>query len=101
MLGKLRLNAGFGQRVVPVAWRGFKFEVPVAGYTPEEIEVTLERNALRVQGKSAFRQFTRSLLLPEEIDGDNIAATVEHGLLTLTLNVQPKVQRRKIEITHR
>ena len=45
------------------------------------------------------REFARSLLLPDEIDGENIAATVEHGLLTLTLNVHPKAQPKKIAVS--
>ena len=51
----------------------------------DEIEITLEDNVLTIAGKSERRQFTRSLLLPDEIDGENVGAHVEHGLLTLTL----------------
>jgi HSP20 family molecular chaperone IbpA len=38
-------------------------------------------------------------VLPDEIDGDNVGAHVEHGLLTLSLNVHPKAQPKKIAIT--
>jgi HSP20 family molecular chaperone IbpA len=79
---------------------GYKVEIPVAGYKPEEIEVTLEDSVLTVSGKSERRQFTRSLLLPDDIDGDNIGAHVEHGLLTLTLNMHPKAQPKKIAVVH-
>lgn len=78
---------------------GYKVELPVAGYRPEQIDVTLEDGVLTVTGKSERRQFTRSLLLPDEIDGENVSAHVEHGLLTLTLNVHPKAQPKKISIT--
>jgi len=78
---------------------GYKVEVPVAGFKPEEIEVTLDENVLSINGKSERRNFTRSLLLPDEIDGENIEAKVEHGLLTLTLNAHPKSQPKKIAVT--
>jgi HSP20 family molecular chaperone IbpA len=78
---------------------GYKVEMPVAGYKPDQIDVTLEDGVLTVVGKSERRQFTRSLLVPDDIDADNIGAHVEHGLLTLTLNVHPKAQPKKIAIT--
>ncbi len=77
---------------------GYSVEIPVAGYKADEIDVTLEDNVLTVVGKSDRRQFTRSLMLPDEIDGDNIGANVENGLLTLTLNVHPKAQPKKIAV---
>ncbi len=77
----------------------YRVEIPVAGYKPEQIEITLEDDVLTVTGSSETRQFRRSLLLPDEIDGDNIQANVEHGLLTLTLNVHPKAQPKKIAIS--
>ncbi len=77
---------------------GFNVEIPVAGFKPEEIDVTLEDNVLTVTGKSEKRQFSRSLLLPEEINPEAITAKVEHGLLHLTLAVYPKVQPRKITV---
>jgi HSP20 family molecular chaperone IbpA len=78
---------------------GYKVEIPVAGFKPDQIDITLEDSVLTVTGKGERRQFTRSLLLPDEIDGENVGAHVEHGLLTLTLNVHPKAQPKKISIT--
>ena len=62
--------------------------------------MTLEDSVLTVSGKSEKRQFTRSLLLPEQIDGENIEAKVEHGLLTLGLHAHPKAQPKKIAIQY-
>jgi len=78
---------------------GYRVEIPVAGFKPDEIEVTLEEHVLTISGKSERGEFTRSLLLPEDIDGENISATVEHGLLTLALNVHPKAQPKKIAVS--
>jgi HSP20 family protein len=93
-------GASLGVEVTRTDDGGYTVELPVAGYKPDEIDVTLEDNVLTVVGKSEKRNFTRSLLLPEEIDGENIGAKVEHGLLTLTLNIHAKAQPRKITISH-
>jgi HSP20 family molecular chaperone IbpA len=77
---------------------GYAVEVPVAGYAPDQIEVSIEDRVLTVSGHSEKRNFTRSLLIPEEIDVETIGAKVEHGMLTITLNVHPKVQPRKITV---
>ena len=77
---------------------GYRVEVPVAGYKPEDIAVSVEDNQLTVQGKNDKRQFTRQLILPDEIDADKIQASVDHGLLTLSLPLHEKVKPRQIQV---
>lgn len=77
---------------------GYAVDVPVAGYAPDQIEVSIEDRVLTLSGHSEKRNFTRSLLIPEEIDAETIGAKVEHGMLTITLNVHPKAQPRKIAV---
>ena len=79
---------------------GYTVEIPVAGFKPNEIEVTLEDDVLTITGKNERRQFRRSLLLPEDIDRDNIGAKVENGMLTLTLHAYPKAQPKKIAVSY-
>lgn len=91
------LSAGLGFEVSRVE-DGYKIELPVAGFSPEQIEVTVEDRVVTVSGRNERRNFTRSLVIPEEIDAENIGASVEHGLLSLALHVHPKAQPRKIAI---
>jgi HSP20 family protein len=77
---------------------GYSIEVPVAGFRPEDISVTIEDQAITITGSSERRKFTRSLVLPDEIDADRVEAHVEHGLLTLSLPLHPKAQPKKIEV---
>ncbi len=77
---------------------GWNVEIPVPGYKPEQIDVTVEDRVLTVTGKTERRSFQRSILLPEEIDAETIEAKVEHGMLTLGLHLHPKAQPRKIEV---
>lgn len=77
---------------------GFEVEIPVAGFKPDDIEITVKDDVLTITGKNDRRAFTRSLRLPEDINGDSADAAVEHGMLSLKLSRHPEAQPRKIEI---
>lgn len=77
---------------------GYTVEVPVPGFKPEQIEVTLEDGLLTVKGSSEKRNFTRSFTVPDDVDEERIEANVEHGMLTLTLALTPKAQPKRIAI---
>jgi HSP20 family protein len=77
---------------------GYTVEIPVAGFRPDQIEATLEDGVLTVAGKSEKRSFTRSVIVPEDVDDENIEAKVQDGMLTLTLTLHPKAQPKRITI---
>jgi HSP20 family protein len=77
---------------------GFEVEIPVAGFKTDQIELVVKENILTLTGKSERRAFTRSLKLPEDVDAQNIEASVDNGLLTLVLKRHPDAQPRRIEI---
>jgi HSP20 family molecular chaperone IbpA len=89
--------AGYGFEIHKTE-SGYAVELAVAGFAPENIDVTLEDRVLTINGKNERRTFNRSLLIPEEIDTDAIGAKVENGMLTISLNVHPKAQPRKISV---
>jgi len=79
---------------------------PIAGVKPEDLEISLHNDMLTVRGarrdsheggegsylvrECHWGAFSRSLILPTEIDADNIAATIKDGILTVRM---PKVRR--------
>lgn len=87
-----------------------RISLAVAGFTAEQLEITLEENQLVIRGRQsedrerqfihrgiAARQFQRSFLLAE---GMQVAgADLEHGLLSIDL-VRPQAERivRQIRI---
>ena len=89
-------------------------EVP--GVDRANIEITFEKNILTISGhKSAMLDakeeeirvfaaervsgsFSRSLRMPEYIDGDRISAECKDGLLTITVPKAEIAQARKIEV---
>lgn len=78
---------------------GYVIDIPVAGFKPDQIDITLENGVLLVTGKNEKRSFTRSIVVPDEVDTEKIEAKVEDGMLTLTLNFVPKAQPKKISVS--
>ena len=86
------------------------------GVERANIEITFEKNILTISGqKSALLEandeemrvfaaervsgsFSRSLRMPDYIDGEKIAADYKDGLLTVTIPKAEVAQARKIEV---
>ena len=87
------------------------------GVTPERVEVSFEQNVLTLSGtklpsidavnagelrvlaaERVHGTFERSVRLPEFVDADRIAATFEHGVLTVSIPKAEAAKPRKIEI---
>jgi HSP20 family protein len=88
------------------------FDLP--GVDPTSIDLTVEKNVLTVSAERSWRKnegdeivvnerpqgtFSRQLFLGDSLDPDGVAATYEHGVLTLTIPVAEKAKPRKVEVT--
>ena len=84
------------------------------GVRRENLEVTLEEGVLKVEGRLDFSRYDglepvyteynvghyeRSFALSEKVDQQNIGATLENGVLTLTLPKSPAARPRRIDIS--
>ena len=87
------------------------FDLP--GADPNSIDLTVEKNVLTVTAERSWQRgegdevivaerpqgsFSRQLFLGESLDTDNIAASYENGVLTLTIPVAEQAKPRKVEI---
>jgi HSP20 family protein len=86
------------------------------GVERSNIEITFEKNILTISGQKAGMLegreeeirvfaaervsggFSRSLRMPEHVDGDKIGAEYKDGLLTVTIPKAEIAQPRKIEV---
>lgn len=84
----------------------------IAGVLPENLNVSLHNDLLIIKGKREtaemvgeeqylFREcywgsFSRSIILPSEVDAKKVKAEIENGVLTITLY---KIKSEKIDIT--
>ena len=88
-----------------------RITLAVAGFTADQLEVTVESNQLVVRGRQAeedktrqylhrgiaARQFQRSFVLAEGIE--SLGATLKNGLLSIDLHrPEPERRARRIEI---
>jgi HSP20 family protein len=90
----------------------YVLELDVPGVGPDEVDISVEDGVLTVQthgsaqekgGRNILREFVlsdyyRSFGLGKEIDMDNIAATIDQGVLTLMLAKVPAAQPKKITV---
>ncbi len=77
---------------------GYEVEVPVPGYTADQVEVTLKDGVISVTGENERRSFARSLIVPGDVDVESIDAKVQNGLLHLCLRRHPQTQPKKIHV---
>jgi HSP20 family protein len=87
------------------------FDLP--GVDPNSIDLTVEKNVLTVSAERTWQagenyqvvaserpqgKFSRQLFLGEGLDYDHIAASYDHGVLTVTIPVAEAAKPRKVEI---
>lgn len=86
----------------------------MAGVKPENLFISLNRDILTIKGKREdddllvgaeyllrecyFGSFSRTIILPDEVDGKKIEAVLENGVLTVTLKKLYKSQSVKVKI---
>ncbi|MFN8557386.1 MAG: Hsp20/alpha crystallin family protein [Dehalococcoidia bacterium] len=84
------------------------------GVKPEDINLSIERNVLTISGESHSEseekggrfhhrerrhgRFSRSIMLPMEVDPDACQADFEHGVLTIRLPKAEQARSRRIEV---
>ena len=83
-----------------------KIVVELPGLTPEDVKLSLESNVLSIRGEKkqqaeertervhryerSYGSFERSFALPTSVDSDNVSASFQNGILTVTV---PKAER--------
>ena len=93
---------------------GIVLRADVPGVSPENLEITVADNRLRISGKReidveergdtwyaaerAYGSFTRVFVLPEGVDTSDVQANVENGVLTIQVGKREESQPRRIAV---
>jgi len=90
--------------------------IEMPGMQPDDIELGLENNILTISGEKhqereqgsdrttwhiserRYGHFSRSFLLPRDVEHDRIEANFEHGVLRVRIPKSERARRRRIEI---
>lgn len=86
----------------------------LAGVKSDDVHITVENNVLTLRGERRFEQeesrggyhrvetsygaFARSFVLPSSVDNDNIQASMDNGILTLSLPKKSVAKPRSIGV---
>ena len=89
-------------------------QAEVPGFKPEQLQIEVAGNVLTLHGEKSQQQeqrahdyyqsertsgaFTRSFVLPSNVDPDTAEASMEHGVLTIRIHRKPGVGGRRIPI---
>jgi HSP20 family protein len=107
----MAFNAAFDIKETKDAYQ-FKADLP--GIKDKDLEVTITGNRLNVSGKReeekeeksdryytyerSYGSFSRSFTLPEGADVDKLRASLDQGVLTISVPKKPEVQPKKIAV---
>jgi len=95
--------------------KSYNLSVELPGYRKDDVEIKIDNNLLSIsaveeekkeekeQPKYVIKErnsksFTRTFVLPREVDKENIEAAFENGLLSLSIPKVPKAVPKKISI---
>ena len=78
---------------------GYEYELNLAGFGKNNIEVSVEGGFLKVKAQQGERSITKNLPLPEKADPSTALAKYEDGILYLKLNKYAKEKPQTIKIT--
>jgi HSP20 family protein len=92
----------------------YQFKADVPGLQEKDLDVTITGNRLTVAGKREEEQenksdryyayernygsFSRSFTLPDGVEADKLAASLEHGVLSIVVPKKPEVQPKKVPV---
>jgi HSP20 family protein len=86
----------------------------VAGVKPEDLDLTIARDMITIRGKREehrnideenyftkelyWGKFSRTILLPQEVEPEEVEATEKHGLLTVKIQKVDKDKKNTIRV---
>jgi HSP20 family protein len=92
----------------------FVVHLDLPGVSPDSIDLTVEQNVLtvhaerkppavdsaeRVVDERSYGVYSRRLFLGESLESDQVTASYDAGVLTLTIPIAEAAKPRKVEIT--
>lgn len=93
----------------------FIIQSTVAGVRPEDLEISIDRDLVSIRGSRKrcgeekkgkyiyqecyWGEFSREIILPEEVDETQTEATIKNGVFTLKIPKSQKTKKKKVEVS--
>jgi HSP20 family protein len=82
---------------------GWRIRVALPGIAPEHVEVNVSERMLYIRAVEqdqdrSFTRYEQRIGVPDMVDAEQISATLQHGLLDITLPLKATVKPRRIAI---
>lgn len=94
---------------------GYEITAAVPGFAPEEVEITFADGVLKIAAQHraeseqerggylrrevAWGNYQRAVQLPGDVNGDEITASFDHGMLEISVPKLPRPEPKKIQVT--
>lgn len=72
--------------------KGYQLELPIPGLAKEDIKVQIEDNYLHIVATNNKRYYEYTETIPKDANLDTLQATVDKGILTITME---RTQKKK------
>ena len=98
---EFKLGSGYKPYKIDSDDDGVTLTINVPGYNDKLIDVSVSGDKLTIEGKAhtgSTDGFTRSFTINDNLDADEIDATVIDGVLTVSIPYAESVKPRKIEV---
>ena len=86
-------------------------EAELPGVAESEVDITVQNDVLTIRGERqqeegrkylyngrTFGRFERAVVLPDRIDSDQVEATLQNGVLRVTLTKHPEARPKKVTL---
>jgi len=70
---------------------GYVLELAVPGLTKEDLSIKIVKGYLKIENKTKNiwnNEFSKSFIMPNDVNEKNVKATVENGVLKVTMSVK-------------
>ena len=76
----------------------YEVQLNLAGFKKDKIKVTIDNNILKVSASQERKEYSRSLLMPEESTPAGSSVSYEDGLLTIKINKKESAKTIELKI---
>jgi HSP20 family protein len=92
----------------------YLLEAEIPGFSEKDVDVRVDDNLLTISSRKEedkqttearylvrerkSREFSRSFVLPKDVDSEKISGSFSNGILTLSMEKRPEAKPRQIEI---